>query len=47
MIRVLSRYLSKTLEIFQIDTTLKDVLSSNLSVTKSVHNVLMMRWKKT
>jgi hypothetical protein len=36
-------FFPQDLERFQIDRILKDVLSYNLSVTKSVHNVLMMR----
>lgn len=46
MIIVLNHSLSKVLERFQIDIILKDVLSSNLSVTKSIHNVLMTRWRR-
>lgn len=46
MIRVLNHSLPKALERFQIDIILKDVLTSTLSVTKSVHNVLMTRWRR-
>lgn len=46
MIIVLNHSLPKVLERFQIDIILKDVLSSNLSVTKSIHNVLMTRWRR-